>query len=272
MNDTIFSKFRIKIIDSEYSLDYENNHEVAEQARVSPQIIIGVVIGVFALIVIIGGVLLIRHRKRRFRIALKMQTHHGRGRPVSSLSFRCQTHLSPIGSPTTMFSSSQPTGPSSLHDEKSLVVMSDNWGQVYQERDTHQMRQLIRPVPIHQKGPMSESNISMSPTPISAVSTNSASQLLPLKPYTPSEYTHVNFHYSNSTSATSSPNLGGWSHIETKNKSAVCDVGRTATDKPISHTNISGLGIHCKSHPNLNSSLVQTVELKTDFKGPPKRK
>ncbi|KAJ2904858.1 hypothetical protein MKZ38_007050 [Zalerion maritima] len=273
LNDTIFADTEIAVVDAAYTGD--DGSDSSGQRRITPQMIIGIIIGIVALLAILVSCLFVRHRKRRTRIAKADEYHPNpptQGhRPVSSLSFRCQTHLSNPSSPT-MFTSPQSTQ-SPYMDEKSPSSPSSAWGQAYKERDAHLLRALTKPTPAHQKGSLNDpAEDANSPTPPSAVSTKSTSQLLPLRPYNPSEYAFGKPQYQSPISVNSSPSLGGWSPVETRKGPLTWDSYDVPSQKPRDKGKTPELSIYTKkSHSSMHGSPVESVEFKMNFSAPPKR-
>ncbi|KAF4332675.1 exo-alpha-sialidase neuraminidase, partial [Fusarium beomiforme] len=78
LNDTVFSDGTISIVDPSASVAPGDNHDLPNTS------IAGIAIGAAAFLLISAGCIFMQHRKRR-----KVSAHNRR----SSLSFRCQTHL-----------------------------------------------------------------------------------------------------------------------------------------------------------------------------------
>ncbi|KAH9909632.1 hypothetical protein F4778DRAFT_7314 [Xylariomycetidae sp. FL2044] len=95
LNDTIFSKTLIEAVDPSSLEEDEDSAPVLTTTQAA-----GVAIGAVIVILVIAGLWFVRHRKQRNRRlqiegnmpAIPRSRFH---RPASSLSFRCQTHLSP---------------------------------------------------------------------------------------------------------------------------------------------------------------------------------
>ncbi|KAM0273231.1 hypothetical protein ACHAQH_008367 [Verticillium albo-atrum] len=93
LNDTIFSATAIEVIDPS-TLDSKN---VDEGSVLALPAIVGIAIGGFVLLLLASGCGYMHHRKRKARREGRGAPPKGarRHRPASSLSFRCQTHLTP---------------------------------------------------------------------------------------------------------------------------------------------------------------------------------
>ena len=274
LNDTVFAN---SVGAADPNLAEDAHGAGSEQDRISPPIIIGAVFGVLALVGTVTGLLFARHRKRRARVIdfqCQIDGRHGRP-PTSPLSFRCQTPVPPTASPITMFTSSEAAAKSPYTHEKSPVNSAAAFSQAYKDCKAHQVGQLMKPSPIHHNGSFSENGDVASPDPVSAVSTNSNTQLLPLKPYNPSEYAfampaHV---HQIPASVNSSPSLGGWSPVETRKEPTAWDTYDVPSTKPAAgKSKVPGLGIHSKkARGTRNGSPVESVELQMNFAMPPKR-
>ncbi|KAG7127752.1 hypothetical protein HYQ45_012394 [Verticillium longisporum] len=93
LNDTIFSATAIEAVDPS-TLETKK----PEQASVfTLPVIVGIAIGGFVLLLLASGCGYMHHRKRKARRESQNMSKKGarRHRPASSLSFRCQTHLTP---------------------------------------------------------------------------------------------------------------------------------------------------------------------------------
>ncbi|ORY71506.1 uncharacterized protein BCR38DRAFT_329370 [Pseudomassariella vexata] len=218
LNDTIFSTTTIAAADPTTSAAASSNQPVLSTSTIA-----GLVVGIIALVVSVGAVLFIRHRKRRNR-RLRLEgtpnlsgSKRSNHRPASSLSFRCQTHLSPR-SPQFFPNVSE----SSIPEEKPYVVSSAAPGsnpvspespvsrhfmwsgkpgfrskRTYRGGDSnglplHNIATSIPQIPGHVYSPKGGAR-GYSPTddmvtPASTTSTKSTAQLLPMKPYSPAEY------------------------------------------------------------------------------------
>ncbi|CRJ83597.1 hypothetical protein BN1708_009082 [Verticillium longisporum] len=93
LNDTIFSATAIEAVDPS-TLETKK----PEQASVlTLPAIVGIAVGGFVLLLLASGCGYMHHRKRKARRESQNMSKKGarRHRPASSLSFRCQTHLTP---------------------------------------------------------------------------------------------------------------------------------------------------------------------------------
>ncbi|KAI0024471.1 hypothetical protein F4780DRAFT_603265 [Xylariomycetidae sp. FL0641] len=100
LNDTVFSATMIGAVDPQDQHNADGSDSVISTGQ-----IVGIVAGVLVLGLALAGFFFVRHRKRRNRVHLaadRTSSSPGPGsrrphfhRQASSLSFRCQTHLSP---------------------------------------------------------------------------------------------------------------------------------------------------------------------------------
>lgn len=282
LNDTVFAATEIEPVDPNSIKDDDDSSP--SDHRMTPQMIIGIIVGVVALLLIILAILFIRHRKRRGRME-----RNGKGRrPASSLSFRCQTHLSPVSSPRMFTSPETAAAQSPYTDEKSTfdgaspVSPASAWSQAYNQRyPQHHLRDPTKPSPVHAYSknsfsehlPEEELN---SATPVSAVSAKSTQNLLPLttvRPYVPAEYALANPYQQSPVSTQASPNLGGWSPVDRKRTPVVWgEPPAQKADRRGTRQSrmIDPLGIYTKkSSHSLNGSPVEVLELQMNFKAPP---
>lgn len=211
-------------------VDKATDGAAAGQGRVSFPLIIGLVVGVLALIGIMVALLFARHRKHSVRISAAPGPRSWRGhRPVSSLTLRCHTHIYSMGLPNAMSASPHAAAQSQPHftDEKTTSSTANSWSQAYKDHDAHQFRQLKMSGPIHHKASFSGNEGISSHDPGSAVSTESTADMLTLKPYNPSEHAFIatpNSHqWSSYISVSPSPSAGGWSPVETREAAAAWD-------------------------------------------------
>ncbi|CCF37027.1 LPXTG-domain-containing protein [Colletotrichum higginsianum] len=96
LNDTIFTKGMITAIDPKDAETPEKD----EKPGLPTTAIVGIVIGSVVALVLVAGCAFIQYRKRKARregrgINPELSRRAKGHRPVSSLSFRCQTHLTP---------------------------------------------------------------------------------------------------------------------------------------------------------------------------------
>ncbi|WQF79792.1 hypothetical protein CDEST_04806 [Colletotrichum destructivum] len=96
LNDTVFTKGMITVIDPKDAETPEKD----ESPGLSTTAIVGIVIGSVVALVLVAGCAFIQYRKRKARregrgINPELSRRAKGHRPVSSLSFRCQTHLTP---------------------------------------------------------------------------------------------------------------------------------------------------------------------------------
>ncbi|KAK7912034.1 LPXTG-domain-containing protein [Apiospora marii] len=221
LNDTVFSPTLIGMVDPISSSAAES----AEAPALGIPALVGIAIGGVVLLLAIAGLIFVRRRTRRNRRQRLAASLDGNApnrrkghRPASSLSFRCQTHLSPR-SPGF---SSNVADPNTLQEEKMTPYMSPTaalgsnpvsaspyWSPSIAPssgfrsgersyRGSPNLRNIATSaptVPDHVHYSTSPKAKGFSPvdtaTPASAVSTKSTAQLLPLRSYNPADYTSV---------------------------------------------------------------------------------
>ncbi|KAI1856096.1 hypothetical protein JX265_011811 [Neoarthrinium moseri] len=309
LNDTVFSTAMISAVDPSASAATSSN-----EGRLPTTTVVGVAIGAIVVALVIAGIVYICYRKRRNR-RLRLNGSPGQNipkrsihRPASSLSFRCQTHLSPR-SPAFFPGLSEST----IREEKPYTGPQGGLGSnpVFADSPTsHHSPWSSRPgfmsdrgsrgvhgpsLPLHSIStatPTVPNSVyySTSPkakgfspiddmtTPASTTSTKSTSNLLPLKPYNPAEYgisapqmgTVPEAVYTSPTSAsTASPLI-----------SRAWDQKQPVWDKPLpprvsSRPSISvagALGGGKGKKVNNTGSPVETKEISIKFPGPPSPK
>ncbi|KAK8063430.1 LPXTG-domain-containing protein [Apiospora saccharicola] len=221
LNDTVFSPTLIGMVDPISS----SAAKPTEAPALGIPALVGIAIGGVVLLLAIAGLIFVRRRTRRNRRQRLAASLDGNApnrrkghRPASSLSFRCQTHLSPR-SPGF---SSNVTGPSTIQEEKmspytsptaalgsNPVSASPYWspsiapssrfgGSERSYRGSPNLQNITTcapTVPDHVHYSTSPKAKGFSPvdtaTPASAISTKSTAQLLPLRSYNPANYTSV---------------------------------------------------------------------------------
>ncbi|KAI0002305.1 hypothetical protein F4779DRAFT_135315 [Xylariaceae sp. FL0662B] len=215
LNDTVFSKTMISAIDPAMETTAKGN-----QTALSVPQIAGVAVGAIVIFLAIAGFIFVRCRKRRNR-RLRLESansttrpkrsHH---RPASSLSFRCQAHLSPRSpaffpnpSDTTVeeekpFSQPYPalgSHPIFLDSPMSRQPMWRAQNPIPGSKEDikslhlHNIAIAIPTIPGNVHHSTSPKAARFSPiddltTPASTTSTKSTAQLLPFRPYNPAEY------------------------------------------------------------------------------------
>ncbi|KAI1799953.1 hypothetical protein F4811DRAFT_60448 [Daldinia bambusicola] len=212
LNDTVFSKTRVSSVDP--SIENSDNDN---QSALSITQIVGIAVGAVVLVLAIAGFLFIRCRRRRNRRLLLgdikasvMAQKRNRHRTASTLSFRCQAHLTPrspafFSNPTegTIEEEKPYTGPYSAltshptYPEAPKQARDNNIGLGSFSRadgkviPLHNITTAIPAIPSNVHYSISPKAAFFSPTdePASTTSTKSTSQLLPLRQYNPAEYT-----------------------------------------------------------------------------------
>ncbi|KAI8633276.1 hypothetical protein F5Y19DRAFT_295210 [Xylariaceae sp. FL1651] len=220
LNDTVFSVTEISAIDP------ATKSAKKDQSALPTTSIVGIVVGAIVVILAVVGFFFVRHRKRRNRrlrlegtVPTGSSSRRGQHRPASSLSFRCQTHLTPRSpsffpnqsdstieeeekgySDPHLALGSHPVTSGSLASNASAAT---RWPETTTSSLPSFSRPGIAPRPLRNittTAPTIPDNVhySTSPkasrfspldeTPISTTSTKSTAQLLPLRPYNPAEY------------------------------------------------------------------------------------
>jgi hypothetical protein len=248
LNDTVFSD---SIIGPD---DPSKASEKGEQPALPTTSIVGIAVGGAVVLLAIAGFFFVRHRKqrnRRLRLegspslgsrSRRLGNHHR----ASSLSFRCQTHLTPRSpaffpnqSESTIEEEkeykninphlalgSHPVTPESPASNKTSAAAWQQQNRASYSTIPSFSRPALGPLPLRNittTGPTIPDNVyhSTSPkasrfspleeTPISTTSTKSTAQLLPLRPYNPADYGVGGWHTGVESSSSSSPS----SHIIT---------------------------------------------------------
>ncbi|KAI1266610.1 hypothetical protein F5Y18DRAFT_382030 [Xylariaceae sp. FL1019] len=244
LNGTVFSDTRVEATDT-------SSESSEKQLSLSTAAIVGIAIGIVAVVGTIAGISFVCYRKRQNRrhlVGFESNSKGGHHRPGSSLSFRCQTHLTPRTSAYPDLSQSMieeekdyaspypaiGSHPPAAHSSTSMR-MSPDWEPQPQpqplksktpsfSRPGPKLRSLqttstitpTMPEKVHYSTSPKQSHFSpQAETPLSTTSNNSTSQLLPLRPYVPSEYGYSspqigstdNGSFSTPTSATTSSPL-----------------------------------------------------------------
>ncbi|KAI0119268.1 hypothetical protein F4814DRAFT_411385 [Daldinia grandis] len=210
LNDTVFTKTTISSVDP--SIEKSDNEN---QSTLSVTQIVGISVGAVVIVLAVAGFLFVRCRRRRNRRLLlgdvkasAMAQKRNRHRTASTLSFRCQTHLTPRSpaffpnpSDGTIEEENPYAGPFSslashpVYPESPRQTLNDNMGlnSFYRSDNKvipHNIATAIPAIPSNVHYSTSPKAAFFSPTdePASTTSTKSTSQLLPLRQYNPAEY------------------------------------------------------------------------------------
>ncbi|OLN85013.1 hypothetical protein CCHL11_03930 [Colletotrichum chlorophyti] len=217
LNDTVFTKGIITIVDPKDLID---NGE-KEGSHLPTTAIVGIVIGAVIAVLLAAGCIFIRYRKRKARregrgINPELSRRAKGHRPASSLSFRCQTHLTPK---TPNFF---PINEEDAHNEKDLAGPAQKQDAAFnpavqpglwRPHDAMSSLRCASPVsfadkkglPQRDNVPLASITTSLPVIPLKAhsprfnmsspqddystpTSTTSAAPLLPFRPYVPSEH------------------------------------------------------------------------------------
>ncbi|KAI1198484.1 hypothetical protein F5X97DRAFT_148000 [Nemania serpens] len=218
LSDTVFSTTQINAIDPVSKASKDN------QPTLPTTTIVGIAVAAVVVILAIAGFFFVRHRKSRNR-RLRLEggarsgssLRRGQHRPASSLSFRCQTHLTPrspsfpnqhsaIDEEEKGYSNPHVAlGPHPMTAESPVSRMSrTSWQPQATSPSFCRPRQAPQPLQnISTTAPAFPDNVHYStspkasrffsphediPIPSSTTSTRSTAQLLPLRPYNPAEY------------------------------------------------------------------------------------
>ncbi|KAI3321775.1 hypothetical protein HD806DRAFT_536869 [Xylariaceae sp. AK1471] len=219
LNDTVFSSTIISAIDTASKTSKDNKPALPTTS------IVGIAVGAAVIILAVAGFFFVRYRKRRNqRLRLEGDTsiggssRRGHHRPASSLSFRCQTHLTPrspaffpshsdatieeekgysnpnlaLGShPAAPGSPTSRTSQTSWQPQPSYSTIPSFSRPGSTQRPLRNISITTPTVPenVHYSTSPKASRFSpLEETPISTTSTKSTAQLLPLRPYNPAEY------------------------------------------------------------------------------------
>ncbi|KAI1415373.1 hypothetical protein F5Y13DRAFT_157256 [Hypoxylon sp. FL1857] len=207
LNDTVFSETRISSIDPNTGKPTDDKGPALSVPQIA-----GIAVGAVVIVLAVAGFLFVHIRKRRNRRLLlgdiKASTagqKKSRHRPASSLSFRCQTHLTPRSpaffpnpSDSTIEEEKPYVGPFSAlgsHPISPESPRQSGW-RVQNSRSgskalpLHNIATAIPTIPGNVHYSTSPKAAFFSPTdePASTTSTKSTAQLLPLRQYNPAEY------------------------------------------------------------------------------------
>jgi hypothetical protein len=212
LNDTVFSTKIIGIVDPTPT----NNPNANKGPSIPTTTIAAIAISVAVAMLLVAGCLYVQYRKRKAKKAARAAGPWGQRthRPASSLSFRCQTHLTPMSprftktieesdveekgfaDPAEALGSNPISRKNSTWkpDAKAAVasfeVQSDTKGTkeiIGLQNITTALPVVTAPTNVHPTYKF-HSPIDDFTTPISAVSAVSTTQLLPIKPYVPAEH------------------------------------------------------------------------------------
>lgn len=309
LNGTIFSTTAITAVDPSASAAAADAH-----AELPTTTVVGIAVGAIVILLAIAGFIFVRCRARRNRsVRLGGSPNantpkRSKHRPASSLSFRCQTHLSPrspafFSGPTETtiheektFTTPQPTFTTGHTSPELSASHFSSWKPkpgFKSERGTrgngpslplYSISTAAPAIPAGVYHSTSPKSRTFSPTddmttPASTTSTKSTSHLLPLKPYNPAEYgmsvpqmgTVPEATYGSPTSAsTSSPLISrAWDQkIPTWDK----PLPPRGTSRPaINVVNVLGKSKEKRVSSNTGSP-VETKEISVKFPGPPSPK
>ncbi|CAM1508341.1 Fc.00g051890.m01.CDS01 [Cosmosporella sp. VM-42] len=192
LNDTVFVKTTIEIIDPS-----ANSTSTDSGIHLPTTAIAGISIGAVGFLILVAGCIFMQCRKRKNR-TLRSRTRHVR---ASSLSFRCQTHLTPrepgfrqvdeesleevekpYMDPALALSSNPPPRESSLWNSKSSMTGLKTSPKLASLTTT-----LPCPPPAHTSPKVASPDDYTTPTSTTSVRSNAP--LLSHKPYIPSEHT-----------------------------------------------------------------------------------
>ncbi|KAI2641519.1 hypothetical protein GGS26DRAFT_585909 [Hypomontagnella submonticulosa] len=206
LNDTVFSTTTISSVDPATEQTTEDKGSTLSIPQIA-----GIAAGAVIAVLAVAGFLFVRCRKQRNRRLLlgdiktsPTGSKRSRHRPASSLSFRCQTHLTPR-SPSffpnpadgTIEEEKPYTGPFSALSSHPVSQPSSpesprksTWQAQSKMLPLHTIATAIPTIPDNVHYSTSPKAAFFSPTdePASTTSTRSTAQLLPLRQYNPAEY------------------------------------------------------------------------------------
>ncbi|KAI1138647.1 hypothetical protein F5Y05DRAFT_45997 [Hypoxylon sp. FL0543] len=307
LNDTVFSETRISPIDPNAGKPTDDKGPALSVPQIA-----GIAVGAVVLILALAGFLFVHIRKRRNRRLLLGDVRvpatggkKSRHRPASSLSFRCQTHLTPRSpaffpnpSDGTIEEEKPYVGPFSAlasHPVSPRSPREASWpAQNVHSGFNSSSRSGNKAVPLHNIAtaiPAIPDNVHystspkaafFSPTdePISTTSTKSTAQLLPLRQYNPAEYgvsspqigASPDGTFSSPTSGTTtSPLLSrAW-----EQKTSSWDLPPRSSSKPagVGAWERVAAGVVGKNRRTSNTgSPVETKQINFNFPPPPSRR
>ncbi|KAI1446947.1 hypothetical protein F5Y02DRAFT_49067 [Annulohypoxylon stygium] len=307
LNDTVFSETRISAVDPAVENSASDKGPTLTVTQIA-----GIAVGAVVVVLAISGFLFVHFRKRKNRRLLLGDVRasvvgqkKSRHRPDSSLSFRCQTHLTPrspafFPNPSNdIIEEEKPyAGPFSAlgsHPVSPGMPRQPTWGN---EKSDSSASPSVRPgnkaLPLHNIAtaiPTIPGNVHystspkaafFSPTdePASTTSTKSTTQLLPLRQYNPAEYgvsspqvggTPDGTFSSPTSGSTSSPLLSrAW-----EQRTPTWDLPPRSSSKPIGigAWERVAAGVAAKNRRTSNSgSPVETKQINFNFPPPPARR
>ncbi|KAI0884350.1 uncharacterized protein GGS22DRAFT_165447 [Annulohypoxylon maeteangense] len=307
LNDTVFSETRISAVDP--AVEKTTNDKGSSLTTTQ---LAGIAVGATVVVLAISGFLLVHFRKRKNRRLLlgNVRTSvvgqkKSRHRPDSSLSFRCQTHLTPrspafFPNPTNdtieeekpsagPFSAlgSHPVSPGS---PRQSAWRGQNGGPGINSSSRpgnkalplHNIATAIPAIPgnVHYSASPKAAFFSPTDEPASTTSTKSTAQLLPLRQYNPAEYgvsspqvgsTSDGIFSSPTSGSTSSPLLSrAW-----EQRAPTWDLPPRSSSKPsgIGAWERVAAGVAAKNRRTSNSgSPVETKQINFNFPPPPARR
>ncbi|KAI0166718.1 hypothetical protein GGR52DRAFT_581577 [Hypoxylon sp. FL1284] len=303
LNDTVFSNTRISAVDPVAEDTADDNKSAISVGQIA-----GIVAGAVAILVIVASIIFVRCRRRRNRSLIVGGVRRStsgqkksRHRPDSSLSFRCQTSLTPRSpaffpnpSDGTIEEEKPYAGPFSALGSHPISPGSPkqaSWrGQIGNPRLSSFTRGDNKTVPLHNIAtaiPAIPDNVHystspkaafFSPTdePASTTSTKSTSQLLPLRQYNPAEYgvtspqlgsTPDGMFNSPTSGSTSSPLMSrAWDQ-----RTPTWDLPSRGSSRPagVGAWERVAAGVTAKNRTSSNGSPVETTYINHQYPPPP---
>ncbi|OTA67282.1 hypothetical protein K449DRAFT_390004 [Hypoxylon sp. EC38] len=307
LNDTVFSQTRISAIDPNTGKTTDDKGPTLSIPQIA-----GIAVGTAVVILALVGFLFVHIRKRRNRRlilgdikASAAGQKKSRHRPASSLSFRCQTHLTPRSpsffpnpSDSTIeeeksyvgpFSAlgSHPISPESPRQaawraQNGLPGLNPTSWSGSKALPLHNIATAIPTIPgnVHYSASPKAAFFSPTDEPASTTSTKSTAQLLPLRQYNPAEYgisspqigASPDGTFSSPTSGTTtSPLLSrAW-----EQKTSTWDLPPRSSSKPagVGAWERVAAGVAGKNRRTSNTgSPVETKQINFNFPPPPTRR
>ncbi|KAI2463782.1 hypothetical protein F4781DRAFT_106394 [Annulohypoxylon bovei var. microspora] len=307
LNDTVFSEARISAVDPAVEKSTGDKGPALSTTQIA-----GIAVGTVVVILAIAGFLFVHFRKRHNRRLLlgdvrasTVGQKKSRHRPDSSLSFRCQTHLTPrspsffpnpsndtieeekpYASPFSALGS-HPISPGSprksawqaQNSDPSLDSASRSGNKAL---PLHNIATAIPTIPgsVHYSTSPKAAFFSPTDEPASTTSTKSTAQLLPLRQYNPAEYGISSPQVGNTPDGTfSSPTSGSTSSPllsrAWEQRASTWDLPPRSSSKPtgIGAWERVAAGVAAKNRRTSNTgSPVETKQINFNFPPPPARR
>lgn len=300
LNDTIFSTTMISAVDPATEATTEEKGSSLSVTQIA-----GIAIGAVVVILALAGFLFVRCRKRRNRRLIiggaRTSTtgqKRSRHRPASSLSFRCQTHLTPR---SPFFPNDTPIEEEKPHVGAFSALRSHpispesprqaTWGarnsglNSFSRADSKALHNIATAIPaipdnVHYSTSPKAAFFSPTDEPASTTSTKSTAQLLPLRQYNPAEYGVTSPQLGSSPDATFTSPISGSTSSPLisrawEQRTPTWDLPPRSSSRPAGvgtwERVASGVAGKNKRTSN-NGSPVETKQINFNFPPPPTRR